>query len=123
MKTDVDPRSELFTVADDQQGYFTAQQAEKAGYRKSNHSYHVKAGNWIREGRGIYRLAAFPRTDDSQLIVLSLWSRNRQGRPMGVYSHETALSIHNLSDAMPAKLHMTVPKGFRRVSPIPKAMC
>ena len=41
---------------------------------------------------------------------------------MGVYSHETALSIHNLSDAMPAKLHMTIPKGFRRVSPIPKAL-
>ena len=122
MKTNADPRSKLFTVVEGQQGYFTAQQAEKAGYRKSNHSYHVKAGNWIRERRGIYRLAAFPRTDDSQLVVLSLWSRDRQGRRMGVYSHETALSIHDLSDTMPAKLHMTVPKGFRRTSQIPREL-
>lgn len=29
-------------------------------------------------------------------------------------SHETALSLHELSDVMPAGIHLTVPKGFRK---------
>ena len=33
-------------------------------------------------------------------------SRNRAGEPVGVYSHETVLSIHDLADANPSKLHM-----------------
>jgi len=32
------------------------------------------------------------------------------------------LSIHDLSDLMPAKLHMTVPTGFRRNSEIPQIL-
>jgi len=39
-----------------------------------------------------------------------LWSQNRQEIPKGVYSHNTALSLHELSDLMPSKLHMTAPK-------------
>jgi hypothetical protein len=37
----------------------------------------------------------------------------------GVYSHHTALRLHDLSDLNPAKLHMTVPTAFRRNSDIP----
>jgi hypothetical protein len=37
----------------------------------------------------------------------------------GVYSHQTALSLYELSDLNPAKLHMTVPTHFRRSSEIP----
>lgn len=122
MKRTVRKRTELFELAESQQGFFTAKQAEKAGFLNKNHGYHVKAGNWIREGRGVYRLRTFPRTDDSQLIALSLWTRNREDKPEGVYSHETALSIHDLSDVMPAKLHMTVPKHFRRMAKTPRAL-
>jgi hypothetical protein len=32
--------------------------------------------------------------------------------PKGVLSHETALSIHNLTDVLPAKIHLTVPEDF-----------
>ena len=42
--------------------------------------------------------------------------------PEGTYSHETALSLHELSDIMPSKLHMTVPKRFRRNSQIPEML-
>ena len=28
---------------------------------KNTHPYHVHAGNWVREHRGIYRLVRFPR--------------------------------------------------------------
>ena len=51
------PDSEkLFEIAEAQQGYFTAGQAGEAGYARSTHSYHVEAGNWVREHRGVYRL-------------------------------------------------------------------
>jgi predicted transcriptional regulator of viral defense system len=36
-----------------------------------------------------------------------------------VYSHHTALSLYDLSDLNPSKLHMTVPMDFRRNSEIP----
>jgi predicted transcriptional regulator of viral defense system len=42
--------------------------------------------------------------------------------PQGVYSHETALRIFDLSDNMPAKLHMTVPVKFRRGAAIPAVL-
>lgn len=53
------------------------------------------------------------------LILWSLWSRNRDDQAQGIYSHQTALSIYDLSDVMPAKLHMTVPCSFRRNAEIP----
>ena len=42
--------------------------------------------------------------------------------PEGTYSHDTALSLHELSDIMPSKLHMTVPREFRRNSKIPEIL-
>jgi predicted transcriptional regulator of viral defense system len=109
----------LFEVAESQQGYFSTPQAIAAGYARSTHSYHVHAGNWVREHRGVYRLLRYPRSEEGQLVLWSLWSRNREGKPQGVYSHLTALSIEELSDANPAKLHMTVPPDFRRSGEVP----
>ena len=117
------PDSEkLFEIAEAQQGYFTAGQAGEAGYARSTHSYHVEAGNWVREHRGVYRLRRYPRSDDGQLVLWSLWSRDREGEPEGVYSHLTALRIKDLSDANPSRLQMTVPPGFRRNSVVPSIL-
>ena len=80
----------------------------------------------IEVGRGlvylfdcIYRLALYPAPDRPDLVLWSLWSRNRKEEVDGVYSHQTALSLYELSDLNPAKLHMTVPTNFRRNSDIP----
>ena len=51
-----------------------------------------------------------------------LWSRDRNDIPQGVYSHDTALALYDLSDVNPSRLHMTVPRVFRRNSAIPKAL-
>lgn len=59
---------------------------------------------------------------EEQYVIYSLWSRNRAAEPVEVYSHETALSIHDLSDANPSKLHMTVPPNFRRTAPTPEVL-
>jgi len=109
----------LFDFAEQQQGLFTTKQAKAAGFAENTHPYHVQAGNWVRERRGIYRLALFPAADRPDLVLYALWSRNRDEEVEGVYSHQTALSLYDLSDLNPAKLHMTVPAGFRRNSEIP----
>ena len=119
MKTN---EARLYRIAEAQRGYFTTKQACACGYVSAHHPYHVRTGEWIRERRGIYRLARFPRSDEDQFVLWSLWSRGRDDRPVGVYSHQTALSLYELSDIMPAKLHMTVPSGFRRNSPVPRVL-
>lgn len=112
----------LFEIAEGQQGYFTAKQAAAAGYQLGSQAHHVKSGNWVRVERGIYRLARFPRSSEEQLVIYALWSRNRAGETAGVYSHQTALGIHELSDVKPAKLHLTVPTTFRRRAKAPKIL-
>ena len=107
-------RRNLFEIAEAQSGFFTTKQAKAAGFAEKTHPYHVKAGNWTREYRGIYRLVDFPSVERPDLVLWYLWSRGRDDVPRGVYSHETALSLYELSDANPSKLHMTVPMSFRR---------
>jgi hypothetical protein len=75
-----------------------SKQAASLGYRSNKRAYHVQAGNWLREHRGIYRLALFPEPARPDLILWWLWSRDRSDRPVGVFSHHTALSLHELSD-------------------------
>lgn len=120
------PRKEaehrVHEIAQSQQGFFTTKQAIRAGFAEKTHSYHVNAGNWIREHRGIYRLADFPTAERPDLMLWYLWSKNRREIPEGIYSHDTALSLHELSDLMPSKLHLTVPKEFRRTTEIPKIL-
>ena len=114
-----DSEARLFAVAETQGGFFTAKQAEDAGFDRTHHAYHVRTGNWVREHRGVYRLSRFPTPERPDLILWSLWSRNRDDQAQGIYSHQTALSIYDLSDVMPANLHMTVPRSFRRNAEIP----
>jgi predicted transcriptional regulator of viral defense system len=112
----------LYEIAEGQQGLFTARQATQLGFKLGSQHHHVKMRNWIRLHRGIYRLARFPQGDQVQLVLWHFWSQNRAGEPQGVYSHQTALSIYEISDVMPANLHLTVPPTFRRNAAIPKVL-
>ncbi|MBN9660917.1 MAG: hypothetical protein J0H49_22175 [Acidobacteria bacterium] len=51
---------DLYRIAEAQGSYFTAKQAASLGDTASKRSYHVGVGNWVRELRGIHRLALFP---------------------------------------------------------------
>ncbi len=115
-------QKELYQLAESQGGYFTAKQAAALGYASNKRIYHVRAHNWIREHRGIYRLALFPEPERPDLILWWLWSRDRSDRPTGVFSHQTALSLHDLTDTNPTKLDLTVPGHFRRGVPIPEVL-
>ena len=122
MQTSKESQKELYQVAESQGGYFTAKQAASLGFASNKRAYHVHAGNWLREHRGIYRLALFPEPDRSDLILWWLWSRDRSDQPSGIYSHQTALSLHELTDVNPSRLDMTVPPSFRRGVPVPRIL-
>jgi predicted transcriptional regulator of viral defense system len=98
----------LMEAARAQAGFFTAAQAQQHHISPQVLRYRANAG-WVRrELRGVYRFASAPPTPHDDLIALSLWSGEE-----GVFSHVTALSLHDLSDALPARVHMTVPTSWR----------
>lgn len=94
----------LYDVALGQAGYFTAAQAREAGYSLQLLQHHLNRGSLERAGRGIFRLVRFPATEEGDLVVPWLWSVRR-----GVVSHESALLVHDLADALPARVHLTLP--------------
>jgi predicted transcriptional regulator of viral defense system len=109
----------LYKVAYNQDGYFTAQQAKQAGYSQQSQSYHIGNGDWTREWRSIYRLNNYPRPDYPDLMILYLWTCNRQGIPQGVISHDMALDLYNLGSWSLQKNTITVMPDFRRNAPPP----
>ncbi len=98
----------LFDVAQAQAGYFTTRQAAQAGYSPQLLAY-LGGKKMMRLRRGVYRLVHFPASEHEDLIVFWLWAEQA-----GVFSHETALALHDLSDALPGKVHVTVPPSWRR---------
>lgn len=112
-----DAESRLYDVAERQAGYFTASQALAAGYSHASQSYHHKAGNWLRDGWGIYRLAHFPHVAGEDFVRLMLWSRDRAGVMHAVVSHASTLQAYELSDVLPHETHVIVPKRFRKKPP------
>ncbi len=99
----------LYAIGAPQAGYITLAQAVAAGYSSPLVEYHVNSGRLERVGRGIFRLVHFPPTDNEDLVIRWLWSGQQ-----GTFSHETALSLHGLSDALPSKMHMAVPQAWRK---------
>jgi predicted transcriptional regulator of viral defense system len=92
-----------------QEGLFTTQQAAEAGYSPQLIAHHLGAGRMTRVRRGVYRLVHFPAGDHEDLTAVWLWS----GRE-GVVSHQTALALHQLSDVLPSRVHLTLPESWRR---------
>jgi predicted transcriptional regulator of viral defense system len=103
-----DLRRQLFAVAAEQAGYFTAAQAKTVGYSYPAQAHHVGAGNWVRVDRGIFRLADWVPGTHDELARWYLWSKER-----GVVSHDTALGVHNVGEFESPRVHLTVPRGFR----------
>lgn len=99
----------LFETAAGQEGLFTTQQAAEAGYSPQLLVHYVQTGRAVRIHRGIYRLVHFPAGEHEELVTAWLWSERA-----GVISHQTALALHGLSDAMPAHLHVTLPSAWQR---------
>jgi len=99
----------LYETALAQEGHFTTQQALDAGYSSQLLVKYLNSGKIIRVRRTVYRLKHFPPGQQEDLVALWLWSDRA-----GIFSHENALMLHELSDVLPARAHLTVPAKWRR---------
>jgi predicted transcriptional regulator of viral defense system len=102
-------RQALFDVASEQYGYFTADQAARCGYAPDMLTYHVSRGTFQRVHRGIYRFRDYPSSPREH--VAAAWLAI--GKDVAVVSHESALDLWDLSDIIPAAVHLTVPRAQR----------
>ena len=99
----------LYETAAAQDGLFTTRQGVEAGYSSQLLLHYVRTGRARRIRRGIYRLVHFPPGEHDELVALWLWSEEG-----GVFSHQTALNLHGLSDVLPSRIHLTLPGEWRR---------
>lgn len=99
----------LYETAAAQAGHFTTAQAEVAGYSPQLLAKYLANGRVARVRRGVYRLTHFPAGEHEEFVVVWLWSERA-----GVFSHETALFLYGLSDALPARMHVTLPADWRQ---------
>jgi predicted transcriptional regulator of viral defense system len=84
-------------------GIISASQGKSAGLSYMNLSRLVKSGELERVARGVYETADAP---DDLLYIEQL------RRPKIVYSHGTALYLHDLTDRDPIKFSVSVPAGY-----------
>ncbi|MCP4602752.1 MAG: hypothetical protein GY847_19925 [Proteobacteria bacterium] len=99
----------LYEIAAAQEGHFTTAQAAEAGYSPQLLAKYLKSDRITRVRRGVYRLIHFPAGEHEEFVVIWLWAER-----VGVFSHETALALHGLSDVMPAKVYLTLPSFWKR---------
>ncbi|MBI5535606.1 MAG: type IV toxin-antitoxin system AbiEi family antitoxin domain-containing protein [Deltaproteobacteria bacterium] len=108
----------LFEIAVGQEGHFTTRQGAQAGYSPQLLLKYLKNGRIVRVRRGVYRIVHFPAGEHEDLATLWLWSGQE-----GVFSYETALMLHNLSDVLPRKAHLTLPTAWaKRRLRVPKGV-
>lgn len=112
----------LYELAEDQNGYFTATQARVAGLHPVRLVQLAQQGDIERVTRGVYRLTRYPVSPLGHYMAAVLWPQVRRPEVVGVISHQSALSIHGLSDVSPARVHLTLPTAVRLRREIPKAL-
>ncbi len=105
---------QLYHLAEQQAGYFTASQAESAGIGRGTLRHHARpGGRFERVRRGLYRLRHFPSSPHEHVVAAWL-----PLRPTGaVVSHESALELYGLADVIPAAVHLSIPRAKRGVRP------
>ncbi|GAB4495773.1 MAG: type IV toxin-antitoxin system AbiEi family antitoxin domain-containing protein [Anaerolineales bacterium] len=106
------PFDTLYQIAESQAGYFSARQAQQAGLSKALLSHHARRGRFLRIRRGVYRLTKFPEMPHTDLTIAWLSAGEK-----AVLSHESALLLYELTDLLPAEIHLTVPRTASRRLP------
>lgn len=106
--------TELLEAANGQYGYVTADDARAEGVDPAFLRVMAHRGLLERTARGVYRFPIVPATALDQYMEAVLWPRTK-----AVLSHETALDLHDLCDVNPARIHITVPAGYRLRRDVP----
>jgi len=84
-------------------GIVTTTQVTKAGIPRRCLSAMVESGTIYRVERGIYALPGV--WEDEMFFIQYRFSK-------GIFSHETALYLHNMTDRTPIRYTMTFPFGY-----------
>ena len=84
-------------------GIFTLEQLKDAGASAASVQRAVQHGELERVARGIYQL---PESEDDEMYNAQV------RRKQMIYSHDTALYLHDLSDRVPLWYSVTVPTGY-----------
>lgn len=99
----------LYEVAEPHSGWFRASEAVAAGVPRQQLARYAARGVLQRSPYGVYRFRDFPARPFEDVIEACLWAGQN-----AVASHKTALAIYGLGDAMPASIHITVARRFRK---------
>lgn len=95
-------------VAVDNGGYVTPALVEPYGVPAVELRKMVSRGTLQAAARGVYRVPTLPYDPRDEFILARLWAAGR-----GVISHDSALSVHELCDINPTKVHLTIPTSYR----------
>lgn len=98
----------LYDLAEPQGGHFTTRQAAEAGISTRLLTHYSRAGDLERIAHGVYRLIRYPVHRFGDMIAACLWAGDDSA-----VSHDSALAVYGLGGAMPAIIHLTVPRQFR----------
>jgi len=102
----------LFELASQQHGHFTTAQARRCGYSRALLSHHARQGEFQRVRHGVYRLRDYPSSPFEEFAVEWLSA----GSEDASISHVSALYLHELSDVLPDRIDVLLPRrksGYR----------
>jgi predicted transcriptional regulator of viral defense system len=94
---------QILKIAHENKGMVTSAQITKAGISREHLRVLVKKGLLERSERGVYII---PTVFDDEMFNLQMRFKR------GIFSHETALFLHDLTDQTPIKYSMTFPLGY-----------
>jgi predicted transcriptional regulator of viral defense system len=97
----------LLALLDEHGGYFTAKDARENGIDNKTLQRTVKRGLIERVAHGLY--VGSDILPDPFFVA-------QYRCPKGIFSHETALFLHDLCDRVPLRLAMTIPSGWNSQS-------
>lgn len=102
------PSQEILNLAKQNNGIITTAMVVDAGYSRGSLKYLTDKGCLDRVSRGVYTL---PEVWEDEFV--NLQSRYKRG----VFSLETALFLHDLTDRTPNKFNMTFPGTYNLSGP------
>lgn len=106
--TIVGATEEIIKMAKENNGTVTTAMVVAAGISRGNIKYLVDKGMIEKSARGVYVL---PEMWDDE--IFNLQSRFKRG----IYSHETALFLLDLTDRTPNRYYMTFPTNYNLTKP------
>lgn len=88
-------------------GIITSREVTKMGLHRSILTQLVEQGTLYKVGRGVYMKKEV--WEDEMYLLQYRYSK-------GIFSHETALYLHSMTDRTPMTFSMTFPKGYNSPS-------